>query len=184
MFSKKLLFLLKAPTRQFCSKRIGIIGVPFSKGQTKPGVSLGPKAIRAGGLIDEIKSISDKFDVKDFGDITYEKIISSKPPVNMKQFDEVAGCNKSLSKKIGEILNDNRMCITLGGDHSIGVGTVDGHLNYRSDIVVFWVDAHPDLNVNTSSPSGNVHGMPVTLLTKELANVWPDMPQLDWLKPK
>lgn len=80
---------------------------------------------------------------------------------------------RSLSDRVCQVLQDGRLCMTLGGDHSIGIGTLDGHLRHNPDAVVFWVDAHADLNTNETSGSGNMHGMPVALCAKELHDSWP-----------
>lgn len=101
--------------------QVGIIGVPFDKGQPRSGTAEGPKAIRNGGLIEQLQLISAKINVKDYGDIAYEEEPNSGRNVqNMKLLSHVAACNKNLSDKVEEILKDDRICLTLGGDHSIG----------------------------------------------------------------
>lgn len=112
--------------RCICSQSLGIIGVPFDKGASKRGASEGPKALREAGLIDEIKSISKKLDVKDYGDVHYDVLNSSDESVgeleHIKELKHVAACSHALAAKIEEITNDGRMPITLGGDHSIAIG--------------------------------------------------------------
>ena len=88
-----------------------------------------------------------------------------------------------VSDSVSEILKEDRMCLTIGGDHSCGIGTIDGHVKAKGDVAVLWVDAHADLNTNATSPTGNVHGMPVALLAKELSDYWPYIPGMDWQKP-
>lgn len=63
-------------------------------------------------------------------------------------------------------------------------GSIDGHLNYNPNLAVFWIDAHVDVNTNETSPSGNIHGMPIALLAKELRNYWSPLPGIEWLKPR
>lgn len=63
-------------------------------------------------------------------------------------------------------------------------GTVDGHYTVNEDMILIWVDAHADINTNKTSASGSVHGMPVALLAKELADYWPYLPTMDWQVPK
>ncbi|CAK9832219.1 Arginase, hepatic [Anthophora retusa] len=140
--------------------KIGIIGVPFEKGQHKEGVAHGPEVIRSAGLIQELESLG--LDVKDYGDIFYKA-------------KNVLGVQK--------VLKEGRRVLTIGGDHSLGVGTIDGHVKEKKDVGVIWVDAHADLNTNKTSESGNVHGMPVALLTSELADYWPHLPGMDWQQP-
>jgi arginase len=69
---------------------------------------------------------------------------------------------------VHETLSDGRICVTLGGDHSIGLGTLLGHLRHDPEVCVLWVDAHPDLNTPERSHSGNGHGMPLGLSLTEL----------------
>lgn len=164
-------------------KKVGIIGVPFEKGQKKYGVSIAPAALRAAGLIEQLKEI-DGLDVKDYGDI--ETVLSEETVKvdNMAHLPLVSECNRRLSQRISEVLRDDRMVITIGGDHSIGVGTVDGHYNVNEDMILIWVDAHADINTNKTSDSGSVHGMPVALLVKELSDYWPYLPTMDWQVPR
>ncbi|XP_052563992.1 arginase, hepatic [Culex pipiens pallens] len=165
-------------------EKIGIVGVPFEKGQRKKGVGLGPKAIREAGLIDSIQEISNKLDIRDYGDIRYEALnLQGRLAANMKKLEHVASCTRFLSERVTQVLNEERLCLTLGGDHAIAIGSIDGHLKHCSDVAVIWVDAHADLNTNSTSPSGNIHGMPVALLAKELADYWPYIPGMDWQEP-
>lgn len=129
-------------------------------------------------------NLTDELQVKDFGDITYEPKTAQIKPRNMLGYDDVVACNQRLSEKVFDILSDDRMCITLGGDHAIGIGSVDGHVRQRKNIAIVWVDAHADLNTNTSSTSGNVHGMPLALLAEEFAGMWPYLPNMDWQVPR
>ena len=121
----------------------------------------------------------------------------------MKKYANVAACNQEVSKTVEKVLRDHRTCLTLGGDHSIGnliiinhsqklingqffqgIGTVDGHIKAKKEnVCILWVDAHADLNTNKTSASGNIHGMPLALLAKELADYWPYLPGMDWQKP-
>lgn len=122
-------------------------------------------------------------DVRDYGDVEYtprEELIGAP---NMLELHAVSQCNYHLSKKVHQILEDKRMAITLGGDHAIAIGSVDGHHQHNPDVAVIWVDAHADLNTNATSQSGNIHGMPVALLAKELTDYWPYLPGMDWQKP-
>ena len=75
------------------------------------------------------------------------------------------------------------MCLTLGGDHSIGVGTVHGHLKAHPETSLVWVDAHADINTPYTTNSGNAHGMPVSFHIKELIDYQTKIPGFDWLTP-
>jgi arginase len=186
MWATKVLRSFKSiQSKSVCTQSIGIVGVPFDKGAGRRGANKGPKALRDAGLIDEIKSISPKIDVKDYGDVHYELMKSNgRNTNNLKELEHVAACNKALADKIEEIRSDNRVSIALGGDHSLAFGSITGLLrNTRPEnLCVLWVDAHIDLNTNTTSPSGNMHGMPVSLLVKELRPKWPTIPELEWCR--
>lgn len=164
--------------------RVGIVGVPFNKGQRLNGVALGPKFIRNGGLVENIKEFNHNVDIRDFGDVQEDELkIDEKLPENMLNYKYHSATMKQLSDKVLNVLNDDRICWNLGGDHSIAVGTVSGHLRHNANISLIWVDAHTDINTNQTSMSGNVHGMPVALLAKELREYWNPLPGFDWLKP-
>ncbi|XP_046431167.1 arginase, hepatic isoform X1 [Neodiprion virginianus] len=169
-------------TRQVVKRyygKVGIVGVPFEAGQEKVGVAKGPHVIRAAGLVKELEVLG--IDIKDYGDLSYE--VEDVAVKNMTHLGHFAGCTKCLSEKVEQILNDGRQVLTLGGDHSLGVGSIDAHVKVKKDVAVLWIDAHADLNTNATSESGNVHGMPVALLTKELSDYWPYLPGMDWQKP-
>lgn len=125
---------------------------------------------------------STDLDVKDFGDIDYYPETTG-DIINMPHLSHVAACTRNLSNRVQEVMNENRVVVTLGGDHSVSVGTIDGHVKSKKNVGVLWVDAHADLNTNITSNSGNVHGMPVALLTSELSDYWPHLPGMDWQKP-
>ena len=84
-------------------------------------------------------------------------------------------------------MNDGRKVLTLGGDHSIVLGSLDGHINAKKrtqeEVCVLWVDAHADVNTADTSETGSLHGMTVALLVKELHHYWPYLPGLEWQKP-
>ncbi|XP_069686903.1 arginase, hepatic [Periplaneta americana] len=161
--------------------KVGILGVPFEKGQLKSGVGSGPEAFRNMGLIKNLKDMG--CDVKDFGDVAYQQIEGVQVE-NMMALGHIAACQKEVSDSVIRILGEGRMCLTIGGDHSISIGTIDGHVKAKGNLGLLWVDAHADLNTNATSPTGNVHGMPVALLAKELSDYWPYIPGMDWQKPR
>ncbi|XP_046383479.1 arginase-1 [Ischnura elegans] len=166
------------------SRRLGIVGVPFEKGQPKPGVQDGPDHIRGIGIIKDLEDIG--LEVTDYGNINYENTKTACIK-NMKNLGDVAACTKVLSGKVQHIIRGGETCLILGGDHSIAIGSIDGHvtsLESDDDIAVLWVDAHPDLNTNASSCTGNIHGMALAMLCKELTDVWPYLPGMDWRKPR
>lgn len=167
--------------------KVGILGVPFEKGGLPPpGVENGPTAIRRSGLLERLEEIEGKLNIKDYGNVSYEipKDLQQEQVPNMKSYSHFAACNYEVSKAVEKIIKEGRVCVTLGGDHSLGVGTVDGHIKAKDgNVCLLWVDAHADINTNKTSTSGNVHGMPLAILAKELSDYWPYLPGMDWQKP-
>ncbi|HDG9850558.1 TPA: arginase [Staphylococcus aureus] len=150
------------------TKAIDIIGAPSTFGQRKLGVDLGPTAIRYAGLISRLKQLD--LDVYDKGDIKV-------PVVNIEKFhseqkglrncDEIIDVNQKLNKEVSASIENNRFPLVLGGDHSIAVGSVSAISKHYNNLGVIWYDAHGDLNIPEESPSGNIHGMPLRILTGE-----------------
>lgn len=135
--------------------KITLIGVPFKFGQPKDGVNLAPNNIK-----DIIKSdIKYKsVDLIDLGNIDSEEIQHN------NELD-ILNYNVILAGKVKENLEKGSKILTIGGDHTIAIGSINGVLNYNPETIVIWVDAHADINTQESSFTGNMHGMPVAYLT-------------------
>lgn len=150
------------------TKAIDIIGAPSTFGQRKLGVDLGPTAIRYAGLISKLKQLD--LDVYDKGDIkvpavNIEKFHSEQK--GLRNYDEIIEVNQKLNKEVSASIENNRFPLVLGGDHSIAVGSVSAISKHYNNLGVIWYDAHGDLNIPEESPSGNIHGMPLRILTGE-----------------
>lgn len=158
------------------NQRIEIIGAPSTFGQKKLGVNLGPDAIRYAGLLSRLKKMG--LDVIDKGNIEVptldvEKFNSDQE--GLRNYDEIVTVSENLSKATSEIVEKGNFPLTLGGDHSIAVGSISGISQHYENLGVIWYDAHGDLNVPEESPSGNIHGMPLRILAgdgpDELVNI-------------
>lgn len=158
------------------NQRIEIIGAPSTFGQKKLGVNLGPDAIRYAGLLSRLKKMG--LDVIDKGNIEVptldvEKFNSDQE--GLRNYDEIVTVSENLSKATSEIVEKGNFPLTLGGDHSIAVGSISGISQHYENLGVIWYDAHGDLNIPEESPSGNVHGMPLRILAgdgpDELVNI-------------
>ncbi|HDZ8772219.1 TPA: arginase [Staphylococcus aureus] len=150
------------------TKAIDIIGAPSTFGQRKLGVDLGPTAIRYAGLISRLKQLD--LDVYDKGGIkvpvvNIEKFHSEQK--GLRNYDEIIDVNQKLNKEVSASIENNRFPLVLGGDHSIAVGSVSAISKHYNNLGVIWYDAHGDLNIPEESPSGNIHGMPLRILTGE-----------------
>lgn len=152
---------------------LGVVAVGFSGGQCKPGVDAAPDALVSAGLLDQLR---DDLGYNLFGDSEVKNYNELKPRVDephrgMKNPRAVSAVTHTLSQQVYGQAKQGRFVLTLGGDHSIAIGTVAGtakaireRLNGR-EMAVIWVDAHADINTPETSESGNIHGMPVAFLT-------------------
>ena len=148
------------------NKKIGLIGFPMDLGADRRGVDMGPSAIRYSSLEEKLERLSYK--VTDFGDIDIkileiQKIKNSK----LKYLPEIEKTSKSLAKKVEYLLNKNYFPLIIGGDHSTAIGTVAGISNFcrkrNKTLGIVWIDAHADMNTEETTPSGNIHGMPLAI---------------------
>ncbi|MGD0695677.1 MAG: arginase [Terriglobia bacterium] len=143
--------------------KIRILGVPLDLGQERRGVDMGPSAVRAAGLNHALKALGHK--VEDAGNIPVkipeEQHFGDKRAKFLKEITET--CQET-ANRISQTLEDGFFPVSLGGDHSIVVGTQAGVAKYfrgrEKSIGCIWIDAHADMNTPETSPSGNVHGMP------------------------
>jgi arginase len=153
-------------------KKVGILGVPLGFGAGKTGSELGVTAMRLSKiqgkfLTEHIKELG--YDLKDYGDVEIikpDKIAGEKE--NPKYLKEMVESSRNTAETIKQILNDDRIPLILGGDHSIAIGSFSGISSFfqeqEKEIGLIWFDAHADINTHETSPSGNIHGMPLAAL--------------------
>jgi len=159
-------------------RKVNIIGVPMDLGAGRRGVDMGPSALRIAGLNQAVSRLG--FEVSDSGNVNV------RPPESMKRensrsyyLPEIAAVCEQLANKVESTLQEGAIPVILGGDHSIAVGSASGVASYcrklDQKIGIIWLDAHTDINTPESSPSGNVHGMPLAALlghgARELTHV-------------
>jgi arginase len=148
-------------------RHIRVIGVPLDLGQSRRGVDMGPSAVRVAGLEARLEAIGHV--VEDAGNIAVAIPEQKKVGVaTAKYLKEItATCTKSADLVL-KTLESSKVPLVLGGDHSVAAGTVSGVAEYyrrqNQKIGLLWIDAHTDMNTPDSSPSGNVHGMPLASL--------------------
>jgi len=146
------------------AEKIRIIGVPMDLGASRRGVDMGPSALRVAGLQLRLKQLGRQ--VEDVGNVAVPQ--AEEQPYGEKKaryLDEIAQTCKGLAEMVRKTLDEDMLPLVLGGDHSIAVGTVAGAASHFHKIGkrvgVIWLDAHGDMNTPESSPTGNVHGMPL-----------------------
>lgn len=144
-------------------KKVSIIGVPMDLGQTRRGVDMGPSALRYAGIVQRLESLN--YEVVDRGDIEIGRPakLDVKNDENLKDLKEVVKANQQLASIVSEVVDEGHFPLILGGDHSIAIGTLAGVANKYKNLGVIWFDAHGDLNTGETSPSGNIHGMPLAV---------------------
>ncbi|MBU0439312.1 arginase [Staphylococcus succinus] len=157
-------------------KKIEIIGAPSTYGQRKLGVNLGPDAIRYAGLVERIRAIG--LAVEDTGNIEVPTIDLDKfnsEQNGLRNLEEIITVSNNLSEAVSKSIEKNHFPLTLGGDHSIAIGSISGVSKHYDNLGVIWYDAHGDLNIPEESPSGNIHGMPLRVLAgdgdEQLVNI-------------
>ena len=145
------------------NSKLSIIGVPLDLGASLRGANLGPDAIRYAGIKDRLERIG--YEVKDEGDIPVEreKAVTEKGS-NLKNLNVIVETNQKLAEKVDEVMKAGRFPLVIGGDHSLALGTIKGVLKNVPKLGVIWFDAHGDINTDETTPSGNIHGMPVASL--------------------
>ena len=140
---------------------IRVIGAPFDYSGRCEGSRMGPAALRLAGFVDELSSLG--LQVIDDGDVTIPSLAS--PKDGFAEFETYFNVVQSLKQQTITALKQNSVSISLGGDHSVALGSVSAALQkYPDDLAVLWIDAHADVNSPESSPSGNLHGMPLAAL--------------------
>ena len=150
------------------SSSVNIIGAPVAAGQPKRGTDLGPEAIRSSQFIASLER--QGWTVKDSGDLIFPTVSStvSESNKNVKNAEQVSESCEKLAKSVEDSVKKFDRTIVLGGDHSLAIGSISGHAASCSDLCVIWIDAHTDINTPESSLSGNMHGMPLSFLIREM----------------
>ncbi len=145
-------------------KKATVIGVPMDLGAGRRGVDMGPSAIRYARMHEELAALG--YSVHDVGDIKVPVVETLKTnggePGGLHHLSAIREACAALAERLGK-LAEGEFPVVLGGDHSISIGSVSG-LSQRGRTGVVWIDAHADFNTPATSPSGNIHGMPLAAL--------------------
>src|SRR5216683_1668587 len=166
-------------------KRIRILGVPLDLGQSRRGVDMGPSAVRVAGLEARLEALGHV--VEDGGNIAVaipEQKKEGDP--HAKYLKEITATCTKHAETVLKTLEAGKFPLVLGGDHSVAAGTVAGVAEYyrrqNQRIGLIWIDAHTDINTPETSPSGNVHGMPLAAIMglgpSELGNIFNFSPKV------
>lgn len=167
-------------------RAVSILGVPLGYGAGMAGVDMGPAALRVARLNERIAQLG--YQVNDKGDLQLERprapaLASDK----LKYLPEISKACEKLAAEVQAILQAGELPLVLGGDHSIAIGSISGVAAYcrerEQTLGLIWFDAHADMNVPETTPSGNIHGMPLSALlgygAPALTNIAGFAPKLD-----
>jgi len=169
------------PSLRFFSEpaTLALVGCPFSGGQPKAGVDEGPIRLVEAGLVNQLKELG--WDVKFDGHHQFEEHNNlDDPPIGiLKNPRTVSRVTKAVANVVGEHAKSGVLPVTLGGDHSLALGTISGTLEAFPNACIVWVDAHTDINTIETTESGNIHGMPLSFLL----GLGSKEKEFDWVKP-
>jgi arginase len=153
--------------RPGAGQRVSILGVPLGFGSSLAGVDIGPAALRVARLNQRIAQLG--YEVRDLGDMRIARPQSVEGQAgNVKYLDEISIVCEELAAEVRNILGAGELPLVLGGDHSIAIGSIAGVSSFfrehNQTLGLIWFDAHADMNTPETSPSGNIHGMPLSTL--------------------
>ncbi|MCF6464610.1 arginase [Clostridium sp. Cult2] len=162
---------------------ISLIAVPIMYGCDRQGAQYGPEKLRQKGILDTIKKYKEN--VYDLGNLYIPHIPEEDKYAHhkkIKYLKPVIDINTNLAHSVFSALSSNSFPFIIGGDHSIGLGSISGSSEFHNNLAVIWVDAHGDINTHETSPSGNAHGMPLGASLgageSSLVNVYYDGPKV------
>ncbi|MDQ6701080.1 MAG: arginase [Acidobacteriota bacterium] len=165
---------------------VAIIGAPLDLGSDRRGVDMGPSALRVANLNKRLKTLG--YEVEDLGNVSVEQAESlPEGPRHAKYLPQIAAVCERLGEMVAQAAAEGKAPLVLGGDHSIAIGSVAGMARFARNksqkIGLLWMDAHADMNTPQSSPSGNVHGMPLACCIgmgpQELTGMFGFSPKVD-----
>lgn len=157
--------------------KINVIGVPLNLGCDCKGVERAPNHLREQGLMKTIRRNGHR--VFDLGNLYVPPVSEADKFIRglgMKYLDTIVEVNNNLAELVYDTLRGGAFPLVIGGDHSVGLGSASGVGKCFEDFGIIWLDAHGDLNTGETSPSGNIHGMPLSALMgmgcEELVNIY------------
>jgi arginase len=165
------------------ARRVSIIGAPLDLGQSRRGVDMGPSALRYSGLNERITGLG--FEVDDLGDARVEiREVAGLTDEHARYLPAILLTCAEIARCVAQGTGAGATPLVLGGDHSIAMGTMSGMHSVHGAGGVLWIDAHGDLNRPETSPSGNVHGMPLAAALGACAFAVEPLAQPPWVDPE
>lgn len=174
--------------RPGAGKKAGIVGIPLGFGAGQTGSELGVNAMRltrfrGHSLAEHIRHLG--YEVADHGDVPIVQPEDTREVENPKHLAEMLASSANITASLSEMLGNDEFPIILGGDHAIAIPTFSAiahhHKQQGTEIGLIWFDAHADINTPETSPSGNIHGMPLAAI---LGHGHPDLVNFCGYSPK
>ncbi len=164
--------------------KVHLIGVPIDLGAGRRGVDMGPSALRIAGLQERVAGLG--YEVTDLGDVSATIPEAAQRGDERAHFlHEIAAVNRILAERVETSLEGGAVPVVLGGDHSIAIGSIAGVASWargrNADVGLLWFDAHADMNTPETTPSGNIHGMPLAV---GLGHGAPELTEIGGFSPK
>jgi arginase len=142
------------------TREIAIIGATLDLGQGRRGVDMGPSALRYAGLDERLASLG--YTVHDEGNVeTAVQEATALRDERTRFLPEIRDTCERIAARVAAVAERGALPLVLGGDHSVALGTLGGLASVHGPGGVLWIDAHADVNTPETSPTGNVHGMPL-----------------------
>ena len=166
--------------------KVAIVGAPLDLGAGRRGVDMGPSAVRVANLNGRLATLGCT--VEDLGNVAVPQPESHhEGEASARYLEQITDVCTRLATRVEQTMARNVFPLVLGGDHSIAVGTVAGlahHFRKRHEkLGIVWIDAHADMNTPETSPSGNIHGMPLACCAgigpRELTEIFGFAPKVD-----
>ncbi len=148
-------------------KDVTLIGAPADAGAGRRGAAMGPEALRVAGIAAALRRLG--CDVEDTGNLSGPVTPDAERNGPYRHLKQVAAWCRTVYTAVGRSLSNGRLPILMGGDHSLSVGSIAAVAEHCAaldrPLFILWLDAHADFNTDRTSPSGNLHGMPVSIMT-------------------
>jgi len=158
--------------------KVDIIGIPIDLGADRRGVDMGPSAIRYAHLQKRLEALENSVEDKGNIEVPIAEMCSAAEP-KLKYIDCIVPMARRAAGAVAVSMQSGRFPVVLGGDHSLSLGSIRGAAKFKK-LGLIWIDAHADFNTDQTTPSGNIHGMPLAALCglgdPRLTRIWDETP--------
>ncbi|TIA71497.1 hypothetical protein E3P91_02476 [Wallemia ichthyophaga] len=162
---------------KFVKPQVAFVNAPFSHGQPKRGTETGPVQLIKHGLAQQVETLGLSVDAIE--DHSGFSVLENDTDIGKLKYPRtVSAATEKVYQEVKKHAQAGKLPVTLGGDHSLAMGTISGSLSAHPELCVVWVDAHADLNTPETTETGNLHGCPLSFLL----GIAGDIPEFSWIK--